>query len=72
MAEEEKPTFEEVAREHGSFIRRTPAQLGVEARALPDVEQEALRAIARGLPTFDPLLAHKFATALRAWLFGIC
>ena len=46
MGATEKPTLDEVVREHGSFIRKTLSQLGVDARSLPDVEQEVLRAVA--------------------------
>jgi RNA polymerase sigma-70 factor (ECF subfamily) len=68
----ETPTFEAVRLEYGQFIRSTLAQLGVSARDLPDVEQEVLRGINRGLSTFDPSLAQNPATALRGWIFGIC
>jgi RNA polymerase sigma factor (sigma-70 family) len=68
----EKPTFEDVVREHGSFIRRTLSQHGFRAHALEDVEQEVFRGIAKGLPTFEPHLASNPASAMRGWLFGIC
>ncbi|RTL17891.1 MAG: sigma-70 family RNA polymerase sigma factor, partial [Rhodocyclaceae bacterium] len=44
----------------------------VGARDLPDVEQEVLRGVYRGLPAFDPALAAQPESALRGWLFGIC
>lgn len=72
MCSTNKLTFESVVLEHGQFIRRTLAQLGVAAKDLPDVEQEVFRGIDKGLPTFDPVLAANPATALRGWLFGIC
>ena len=68
----DKPTFKDVLKEHGPFIRRTLSQLGVRACDLPDVEQEVFRGIQRGLPTFDEGLAMNPATALRGWIFGIC
>lgn len=58
--------------EHGAFVRRTLAHLGVAARDLPDVEQEVFRGAVRGLPAFDPALAAHPENALRGWLFGIC
>ncbi len=58
--------------EHGAFVRRTLAHLGVAARDLPDVEQEVFRGAARGLSAFDPALAANPEHALRGWLFGIC
>lgn len=67
-----RPTFRGVLEEHGTFIRRTLAQLGVSARDLADVEQEVFRGVDRGLPTFDPSLSSNPATAVRGWLFGIC
>jgi RNA polymerase sigma factor (sigma-70 family) len=72
MAATEKPSFEDVVREHGVFIRRTLAQLGVSARDLHDVEQEVWRGIDKGLRSFDPALSSNPASALRGWLFGIC
>ncbi|MEZ4312072.1 MAG: sigma-70 family RNA polymerase sigma factor [Polyangiaceae bacterium] len=68
----DKPTFEQIVREHGSFIRRTLSHLGVRARDLGDVEQEVLRGVSRGLPAFDPSLAHQAGSPVRGWLFGIC
>jgi RNA polymerase sigma factor (sigma-70 family) len=68
----DKPTFESVVLEHGPFIRRTLAQLGVASSDLQDVEQEVLRGVNRGLPTFDPELSANPSTALRGWLFAIC
>jgi RNA polymerase sigma-70 factor (ECF subfamily) len=68
----QKPTFESIVREHGPFIRRTLAQLGVPSADLSDVEQEVLRGISRGLPTFDPELSESPSNALRGWLFAIC
>jgi RNA polymerase sigma factor (sigma-70 family) len=73
VCSEDKPeTFDGVVQEHGQFIRRTLAQLGVSARDLSDVEQEVFRGINRGLATFDPALASNPASAMRGWLFGIC
>jgi RNA polymerase sigma factor (sigma-70 family) len=68
----EKPTFESIVLEHGPFIRRTLAQLGVASADLRDVEQEVLRGVNRGLPTFDPELSANPSNALRGWLFAIC
>lgn len=67
-----KPTFEELVKEHGPFVRRTLAQMGVSARDLADVEQEVLCGADRGLAAFDPSLASNPETAARGWLFGIC
>lgn len=64
--------MEDIIREHGAFVRRALAQMGVPARDLDDVEQEVWRGVARGLPAFDPTLAANPETALRGWLFGIC
>ena len=72
MTTYEKPTFESIVLEHGTFIRRTLAQLGVASRDLRDVEQEVLRGVNRRLPAFDPELAANPANAVRAWLFAIC
>jgi RNA polymerase sigma-70 factor (ECF subfamily) len=66
------PTFEKVIAEHGPFIHKMLSQLGVRAPDLPDVEQEVRLGIVKGLPTFDPELASNPASAMRAWLFGIC
>lgn len=68
----EKPTFEDLVEEHGAFVRRTLAHLGVSARDLADVEQEVFRGVDRGLPAFDPALSCNPDTAVRGWLFGIC
>jgi RNA polymerase sigma-70 factor (ECF subfamily) len=68
----EKPTFESIVLEHGPFIRRTLAQLGVASADLKDVEQEVLRGIHRGLSVFDPELSESPSNALRGWLFAIC
>jgi len=68
----EKPTFERIVQDHGSFVRRTLAHLGVAARHVADVEQEVFRGVHRGLSAFDPSLAANPETAVRAWLFGIC
>ena len=68
----DKPTFERIVQDHGSFVRRTLAHLGVVARHLADVEQEVLRGVHRGLSAFDPTLAANPEKAVRAWLFGIC
>ena len=68
----EKPTFENIVREHGRFIRQTLARLGVASRELSDVEQEVLRGVDRGLPTFDPELSANPSNALRGWIFAIC
>ncbi len=72
VAADEKPSFERIVAEHGSFVRRTLAQLGVPTRCLADVEQEVYRGVHRGLPTFDPALAPQPEGAVRSWLFGIC
>jgi RNA polymerase sigma factor (sigma-70 family) len=72
MPAPDKSTFEEIIREHGPFIRRTLAHLGVCARVLADVVQEVFRGIDRGLATFDPALARHRASPMRGWLFGIC
>jgi DNA-directed RNA polymerase specialized sigma24 family protein len=71
MEATEKPTFDDVVREHGPFIRRTLSQLGVSARDLHDVEQEVRRGIDKRLPAFDPALASNPESAMRGWLFGI-
>jgi RNA polymerase sigma factor (sigma-70 family) len=68
----DNPTFESIVDEHGPFIRRTLAQLGVASRDLCDVEQEVLRGVNKGLPTFDPELSADPSNALRGWLFVIC
>jgi RNA polymerase sigma factor (sigma-70 family) len=68
----DEPTFESIVLEHGPFIRRTLAQLGVASSDRRDVEQEVLRAISRGLPMFDPELSANPSNALRGWLFAIC
>ena len=65
-------TLEGIILEHGSFIRRTLSRLGICSRELPDVEQDVLRGVHRGLPTFDPNLSANPDNAVRAWLFGIC
>jgi RNA polymerase sigma-70 factor (ECF subfamily) len=72
MEATENPTFADVVREQGVFIRRTLAQLGVGARDLHDVEQEVWRGIEKGLRAFDPALSSNPASAMRGWLFGIC
>ncbi len=68
----EKPTFESIVLEHGAFIRRTLAQLGVPSRDLGDVQQEVLRGVSRRLPLFDPELSANPETAVRGWVFAIC
>lgn len=68
----DKPSFERIVSENGSFVRRTLAQLGVPMRCLADVEQEVYRGVHRGLPGFDPALAPQPGGAVRSWLFGIC
>jgi RNA polymerase sigma-70 factor, ECF subfamily len=68
----EKPSFESILHEHGAFIRRTLARLGVASRDLRDVEQEVLRGVSRRLPMFDPALAANPAGAVRGWLYSIC
>jgi RNA polymerase sigma-70 factor (ECF subfamily) len=65
-------SFRRVALEHQAFIRRKLAQLGVRACDLEDVAQEVLSGMEKGLPMFDPVLATRPESALRAWLFGIC
>lgn len=65
-------TFEGIVADHGVWIRRTLARLGVRAADLDDVMQEVLVAVWRGLPAFDPDLAADPRTALRAWLHGVC
>lgn len=64
--------FRSVARAFWGFIRRTLWQQGIRSCDLDDVCQEVLRAIDRGLPAFDPALAHDPADAERLWIFGIC
>lgn len=66
------PTFEDVIKEQGSFIRRTLSQLRVHANDLDDVAQAVFMGIHRGLSAFDPSLASEPEQALRAWIFGIC
>lgn len=68
----DEPTFESIVSDHGAWIRKTLSCLGVGASDLDDVEQEVLRGVARGLPTFDPSLATVPEGALTSWLFGIC
>lgn len=68
----EKPTFQQLVEQHGPFVRRTLAQLGVSARDIADVEQEVFRGVDRGLSAFDPGLSINPETAVRGWLFGIC
>lgn len=68
----DKPSLEQLIREHRSFVQRTLAQLGVPARDLPDAAQEVFRGADRGLPAFDPAIATHPETAIRCWLFGIC
>ena len=61
-------SFRRVALEHQAFIRRKLAQLGVRACDLEDVAQEVLSGMEKGLPMFDPVLATRPESALRAWL----
>jgi RNA polymerase sigma factor (sigma-70 family) len=68
----DKPTFESIVQEEGSFIVRTLERLGARSPDLQDILQEVLRAIEQALPRFDPSLSVKPETALRAWLFSIC
>jgi RNA polymerase sigma-70 factor (ECF subfamily) len=68
----DKPTFGEILSQHASWTRVTLLRLGVPQRDLQDVVQEVWRAVARGLPAFDPSLAAKPEGAVTGWLFGIC
>lgn len=68
----ERPTFEEVVSGYGAFLRRTLARFGIRTRDIEDLMQETLRAVARGLPAFDPSRAVTPEAAVRGWLFGIC
>src|SRR5262245_27485484 len=68
----DKPTFERIVQEEGSFIVRTLMKLGVRSSDLQDVRQEVLRADETALPRFDPSLSVRPETSLRAWLFAIC
>lgn len=66
------PTFEEVVRDHGAWIRRKLVGFGVRARDLDDVAQEVLLGVWRGLPAFDASRGITPAAALRGWLHRVC
>ncbi len=67
-----KPNLEKIAEEHGVFVRRTLAQLGVHGRDISDVAQEVFRGIYKRVEKFDPSLSPVPETAFRGWIFGIC
>jgi RNA polymerase sigma factor (sigma-70 family) len=68
----DSPTLESVVRQHGAWIRKTLFRLGIRPDDLEDILQEVLRAVARGLPAFDPARAARPEGALSGWLFAIC
>lgn len=68
----EKPTFEQVVSQYRVSMRRTLLRLGVRIHDVDDVAQEVLRAVARGLPAFEPLSGVAEEVAVGAWLFAIC
>lgn len=72
MCPSNKPTLENVIREHGSFIRTKLRQLGVVPADIEDVEQEVLLGVSRGLAKLDPEVTGQVGRKLRGWLFGIC
>lgn len=65
-------TLEDVISEYREQIRNTLGRLGVATSDLDDVEQEVLRAVARGLEQFDPLLSSDPEQAFRRWIWEIC
>lgn len=68
----EKPSFEHLASRYCGWIRKTLLKLGVGTRDIDDVTQEVFRAVARGLPAFDPSLAARPEGAVSSWLLAIC
>jgi len=61
------PDFQAVFTEHGRFVWRLLARLGVQPRDVPDVCQEVFLVVHRRLPEYDASRG-----ALRTWIYGIC
>ncbi len=59
------PTFDEVYAAHVDYVWRLIARLGVPARAVPDVAQDAFVVVHKKLPEFEG------RSAVRTWLFQI-
>jgi RNA polymerase sigma-70 factor, ECF subfamily len=60
------PDFDEIFAEHGRFVWRIVARLGVPAADVPDVCQDVFVTVYRKLATFDG------RAPFRSWLYGIC
>ena len=68
----DKPTFESIVDEHGTYMRRRLRALRVPENDLADVAQAVLVAVHRGLPAFDPARAECPESAVSAWVNTIC
>jgi RNA polymerase sigma-70 factor (ECF subfamily) len=68
----ETPTLRGIIAEYGAYIHRALHALRVLPNDVPDVSQEVLRAVDRGLPRFDRARAVDPENAVRSWLIAIC
>jgi RNA polymerase sigma-70 factor (ECF subfamily) len=60
------PRFEQVYRDHASYVVHSLRRLGVAERHLEDVAHDVFIAVHRKLSEFDP------EKPLKPWLFGFC
>ncbi len=59
------PAFEDIYRDHVTYVFRVLRRLGVAAKDVDDVCQEVFVVVLRKLPEFEP------RAAMRTWLYGI-
>ena len=66
MPQAREPDFEQIVREHETFVWRTLARHGVPARQLEDLSQDVFLTLHRSLSRFEA------RSSLRKFIYGIC